>query len=171
MPGVLLCSLLALAICYQFCFYSSKRQLRLPGERTPLCRGQEGYPALLTCFSEVPVCGWGWASSRRQERKEAEGRDLRRSLEPLLARVTGARLSQKLLAGRSSLGQPLLLLEAPVGLFVGWAAATRLVGGPWVGACCPGPPCPAAAAHLSEHLNFPSLYDRPIQLLPGSVSI
>lgn len=31
-----------------------------------------------------------------------------------------------------------------------------------------GTPC---AAHLSEHLNFPSLYDRPIQLLPGSVSI
>lgn len=31
-----------------------------------------------------------------------------------------------------------------------------------------GTPC---AAHLSEHLNFPSLYDRPIQLLPGSVSV
>lgn len=29
----------------------------------------------------------------------------------------------------------------------------------------------ACTAHLSEHLNFPSLYDRPIQLLPGSVSI
>ena len=47
--------------------------------------------------------------------------------------------------------------------------AAGLGWGTWVTvAFLKGAPC---AAHLSEHLNFPSLYDRPIQLLPGSVSI
>lgn len=52
----------------------------------------------------------------------------------------------KLMMGRSGSGQFLSQPETPVGLFVGWAAATRLVGGPGMGhaardlpalPCCP----------------------------------
>lgn len=50
---------------------------------------------------------------------------------------------------------------------LGWCSAGRQ--GDWRGG--PGKTGAPATAHLSEHLNFPSLYDRPIQLLPGSVSI
>lgn len=70
-----------------------------------------------------------------------------------------------------SLEQPLLQSEASIGQFVGWAEATGLVGGPQGRSMLSRTSLPCYAAHLSEHLNFPSLYDRPIQLLPGSVSI
>lgn len=86
----------------------------------PLCLGQAGLPTVLEItwphmFPGAPLC---------------VGRD---GTPPWSLMLTGARLSQKMTVGGRPLGQPLLQSEASVRLLVGWAAATRLVGGPGVG--------------------------------------
>lgn len=86
----------------------------------------------LRVWIEMGLFHRGGGGGRRSEAETSK------ELSP--ARVTGARLNQKMMVGGYPPEQPLLQSEASVGLFVGWAAATSWWGGPGVGHAVQGLP-------------------------------